>query len=115
MLPPETPLITSVASSSVVGRPFQSNRVACISVSTPKPKAAALAPQDVRWVLTEGAVEGLDLSVDLTWLAWESLATQGAATEAELDAVLAGDDTAFLVMRDTESAASFCEEIKEML
>ena len=28
---------------------------------------------------------------------------------------LAGDDTAFLVMRDTESAASFCEEIKEML
>lgn len=57
-------------------------------------KAAALAPQDVRWVLTEGAVEGLDLSVDLTWLAWESLATQGAATGAELDAALAGDDTA---------------------
>ena len=28
---------------------------------------------------------------------------------------LAGDDTAFLVMRDTESAAEFCEEIKEML
>ena len=28
---------------------------------------------------------------------------------------LAGDDTAFLLMRDTESAASFCEEIKEML
>ena len=28
---------------------------------------------------------------------------------------LAGDDTAFLVMRDTESAAIFCEEIKEML
>ena len=28
---------------------------------------------------------------------------------------LAGDDTAFLVMRDTESAADFCEEIKEML
>ena len=28
---------------------------------------------------------------------------------------LAGDDTAFLVMRDTESAAAFCEEIKEML
>jgi len=28
---------------------------------------------------------------------------------------LAGDDTAFLVMRDTESAAQFCEEIKEML
>lgn len=28
---------------------------------------------------------------------------------------LAGDDTAFLVMKDTESAASFCEEIQEML
>ena len=28
---------------------------------------------------------------------------------------LAGDDTAFLLMRDTESAAEFCEEIKEML
>lgn len=28
---------------------------------------------------------------------------------------LAGDDTAFLLMQDTESAAVFCEEIKEML
>ena len=28
---------------------------------------------------------------------------------------LAGDDTAFLVMKDTESAEIFCEEIKEML
>ena len=28
---------------------------------------------------------------------------------------LAGDDTVFLVMRDTEAAASFCEEIKEIL
>ena len=28
---------------------------------------------------------------------------------------LAGDDTAFLLMKDTESAAAFCEEIKEML
>ena len=28
---------------------------------------------------------------------------------------LAGDDTAFLVMKDTESALTFCEEIKEML
>ena len=28
---------------------------------------------------------------------------------------LVGDDTAFLVMKDTESAAIFCEEIKEML
>jgi len=28
---------------------------------------------------------------------------------------LAGDDTAFLLMKDTESAADFCEELKEML
>ena len=28
---------------------------------------------------------------------------------------LAGDDTAFLLMRDTESARTFCEEIHEML
>ena len=28
---------------------------------------------------------------------------------------LAGDDTAFLVMRDNESAADFCEELKMML
>lgn len=28
---------------------------------------------------------------------------------------LAGDDTAILVMRDTESAAAFCDEIHEML
>ena len=28
---------------------------------------------------------------------------------------LAGDDTAFLVMRDTESAKSFCTEVHEML
>lgn len=28
---------------------------------------------------------------------------------------LAGDDTAFLLMRDTESAKTFCEEIHEML
>ena len=28
---------------------------------------------------------------------------------------IAGDDTAFLLMRDPASAASFCEEIKEML
>ena len=28
---------------------------------------------------------------------------------------LAGDDTAFLLMRDTEAAETFCREIKEML
>jgi transcriptional regulator of arginine metabolism len=28
---------------------------------------------------------------------------------------LAGDDTAFLLMRDNEAAAAFCEEIKDIL
>ncbi|MBB1483916.1 aminopeptidase N [Tessaracoccus sp. MC1865] len=56
-------------------------------------RAAALAAQDVRWVL-DGGVDGLELSPDLTWLAWQSLSTQGAATDAELDAALAADDTA---------------------
>ncbi len=57
-------------------------------------RAAALAPQDVRWLLADDAVPGLDRSLDLTWLAWESLATQGSVTDTELDAVLATDDTA---------------------
>ena len=34
---------------------------------------------------------------------------------SEMLGSLAGDDTAFLVMRTTESAASFCEEMKDML
>ena len=35
--------------------------------------------------------------------------------ETDIVGSLAGDDTAFLVMKDTESAAEFCEEIKEIL
>ncbi|MBD5151689.1 MAG: arginine repressor [Oscillibacter sp.] len=34
---------------------------------------------------------------------------------ADMVGSLAGDDTALLVMKDTESARSFCEEIHEML
>ncbi len=56
-------------------------------------RAAALAPEDVRWVL-DGGITGLEVSVDLTWLAWQTLATQGDASDAELAAVLAADDTA---------------------
>src|SRR5699024_8944633 len=52
--------------------------------------------------------------------------TAGLATAASAGALdsmsipymvgsLAGDDTALLVMRDTESARSFCDEIHEML
>src|SRR3989344_872088 len=67
MLPPETPLITSVASSSVVGRPFQSKRVACISVSTPKPKAAALAPPPESVTATRMVGSRSDLRSGMDW------------------------------------------------
>lgn len=56
-------------------------------------RAAALASQDVRWVL-DGGLEGLELSADLKWAAWQSLAAQGNASDEELDAALADDDTA---------------------
>jgi len=56
-------------------------------------RAAALAPQDVRWVL-DGGVPGLEVSVDVSWLGWQSLAAQGSASDAELAAALAADDTA---------------------
>ena len=43
----------------------------------------------------------------------------GAALDAmdipDMVGSLAGDDTAFLAMRDTQSAAEFCEELKRML
>ena len=56
-------------------------------------RAAALAPQDVRWVL-DGGMPGLEVSVDVAWLGWQSLAAQGSASDAELAAALAADDTA---------------------
>ncbi|MEV0336497.1 aminopeptidase N [Nocardia sp. NPDC050717] len=40
------------------------------------------------------APEGLPLDPDLRWLWWTALAATGAATSADLDAALAGDDTA---------------------
>lgn len=57
-------------------------------------KVTALATQDPRWMLADKAVPGLERSVDLTWLVWESLSVQGRATQEELDEVLVGDDTA---------------------
>lgn len=56
-------------------------------------RAASLAPQDVRFVL-DGGIPGVQVSNDLRWLAWRSLATQGDATDAELDSMLASDRTA---------------------
>jgi aminopeptidase N len=55
--------------------------------------ASSLATEDVHWVL-DGDVPGLVLSVDVTWAAWQSLSAQGTATDADLDAALAADDTA---------------------
>ena len=53
----------------------------------------------------------------------KTMAGSANAAAAALDSMsipymvgsLAGDDTAMLVMRDTESARSFCDEIHEML
>lgn len=56
-------------------------------------RAAALAGEDVRWVL-DGGVPGLEVSVDVTWLAWRALAAQGDASDEDLAAALAADDTA---------------------
>ncbi|MEO7587210.1 MAG: aminopeptidase N [Arachnia sp.] len=56
-------------------------------------RAAALAPSDVTWIL-EGTLPGLEVTDDLRWLAWQSLAVQGRATPDDLDVALTGDDTA---------------------
>ncbi len=56
-------------------------------------RAASMAPSDLRWIL-EGGLDGLELSDDLRWLTWQSMSAQGNATGAELDQVLARDDTA---------------------
>lgn len=57
-------------------------------------RAAALAHEDVAWLIAEGAVPGLKLSVELMWLICETRSTQGVATDEELGAALATDDTA---------------------
>ncbi|MGS2811238.1 aminopeptidase N [Nocardia sp. MW-W600-9] len=51
---------------------------------------------DIRGILlgTAPAPDGLALDPDLRWLLWTALAATGAATEADLDTVLAGDSTA---------------------
>lgn len=56
-------------------------------------RSAALAPSELRWIL-DGDVAGLDLSDDLRWLVWESMAAQGSASAEDLDGALAVDDTA---------------------
>lgn len=71
-------------------------------------RAAILAADDVSWVL-DGGIGGLELSVDVTWLAWETRAALGRATGQQLDAVLAIDDTAQGRLARTRCAAA-CPE-----
>ncbi|MCC2592089.1 aminopeptidase N [Tessaracoccus sp. OS52] len=56
-------------------------------------RVAAVAHEDVDWV-TEGELEGLEVSDDLRWLAWQTRAAQGRASDEELNAALAADRTA---------------------
>ncbi len=56
-------------------------------------RAAVLAPDELHWIL-DGGLAGLEVSNDLRWLVWQSLAAQGRASDEVLDAVLASDDTA---------------------
>ena len=63
----------------------------------------------------------LNMADKLRTIFRESIVANAAAAALDsmnipyLVGTLAGDDTALLVMRDTESARSFCEEIHEML
>ncbi len=56
-------------------------------------RAAAVAHADVAWILDEG-LTGLEVTDDLRWLVWQSLAVQGLASDEDLNGVLAADDTA---------------------
>ncbi len=56
-------------------------------------RAAVLAPSDVSWIL-DGELAGLEMTDDLRWLVWQSLAAQDLASDEALDGALAADDTA---------------------
>ncbi|MGV8846841.1 aminopeptidase N [Tessaracoccus sp.] len=56
-------------------------------------RAAALAPSDIAWIL-DGELPGMQLTDDLRWLVWQSLAAQGRVSAEDLDRALALDDTA---------------------
>ena len=67
------------------------------------------------------SITGVDYAQNIVVI--KTMAGLANAAAAALDGMnisymvgsLAGDDTAMLVMRDTESARAFCEEIHEML
>lgn len=67
------------------------------------------------------SVVGIDYAQNIVVIKTMSgLANAAAAAVDSMDVPymvgsLAGDDTAFLAMRDVESAKSFCEEVHEML
>ncbi|WP_125615161.1 aminopeptidase N [Specibacter cremeus] len=56
--------------------------------------SAAVAPRLRALLGGSGVPAGLAMDADLRWRAWQGLAAQGVATEAELDAALAADTTA---------------------
>lgn len=56
-------------------------------------RASKFAGSDISWIL-DGDLVGLELTNDLKWLVWQSLAAQGIARDEDLDAALAADGTA---------------------
>ena len=88
--------------------------------STPDQSSTATHMTRLKNIFRECVVK-VDRAQNLVVL--KTLVGMANAAAAAIDAMkirdivgtLAGDDTAFLVMRDTESAESFCREIEEML
>lgn len=78
------------------------------------------AADKLRGIFRESIV-GVDFAQNIVVI--KTMAGLANAAAAALDSMsvpdmvgtLAGDDTAFLVMKDVEAAKSFCEEIHEML
>ncbi len=70
-------------------RQLQWARLFAVSART-SPELAAIKG----WLDGQDVPAGLDIDVDLRWLVVKSLAANGAASPADIDAALAGDDTA---------------------
>ena len=56
-------------------------------------RAVVVAPSDISWIL-DGELAGLEITDDLRWLVWKSMAAQGQASDETLNDALAADDTA---------------------
>ena len=66
-------------------------------------------------VTTCDSAQNLVVIRTLPGLASAAASAMDSTDIPNLVGTLAGDDTAFLLMEDTASAAAFCEEIREML